>query len=387
MALQGDLSSFALPDVLRLLAGTAKSGCLEVAASTATGEVWFHEGGLVGGAISTAPHAMRPAEVIFELLRLPEGSFVFDDTEGVDEADTTSVEEALDEAEALVAEWVEVEAVVPSMDAWITFAPALATDTVVVTAGQWRTLAAIGNGGSVNDLADVLELTDLAASREVKALVDAGMALVHLDQPAEVPAPSQAVLAEPEVSAEPESPAELEDAFEALHADDRTVVMETADDALLPEPLPGVGVSYEGDAVVAGAVDGRGFDAVDHESPYDHLPPVGYEAPIAELSTYAQVAPAADPAFESPFDPAPAAAPVATVPEVEDVMDEEPGGYRFGDDIPRHDFHGQAMAAAMPASAADQPAEAYDPLASTFGEAPVDDDRGSLLKFLSTVQP
>ena len=63
MALQGDLSSFALPDVLRLLASTGKSGCLEVSTSPGTGEIWMYEGRIVGGAVSSASHAVEPADV------------------------------------------------------------------------------------------------------------------------------------------------------------------------------------------------------------------------------------------------------------------------------------------------------------------------------------
>ncbi len=38
------------------------------------------------------------------------------------------------------------------------------------------------------------------------------------------------------------------------------MVMEDSEDALLPEPLPGEGVAYEGE-IITGVVDGRTFDA------------------------------------------------------------------------------------------------------------------------------
>lgn len=41
MALQGDLDSFALPDVLRLLSTTTKGGRLAVASRIGSGEVWL----------------------------------------------------------------------------------------------------------------------------------------------------------------------------------------------------------------------------------------------------------------------------------------------------------------------------------------------------------
>ncbi|MGH2685947.1 MAG: DUF4388 domain-containing protein, partial [Actinomycetota bacterium] len=50
MALQGTLDTFALPDVLRLLASTAKSGCLRVRGSRGEGEIWFESGAVVAAA-------------------------------------------------------------------------------------------------------------------------------------------------------------------------------------------------------------------------------------------------------------------------------------------------------------------------------------------------
>lgn len=378
VALQGDLSSFALPDVLRLLAGTAKSGCLEVVAPGTTGEVWLRDGGVVGGAISTAPHALEPSDVVFEMLRLAEGRFVFDDTEEIDEAASVSVEEALATAEALVAEWVEVESVVPSMDAWVTFAPEIDGPETTIRAEAWRTLAAVGNGGSVGDLADALELTDLAACRQVKALVDAGHVQLRSDHVPSSSAPRRA---------EVEEPAEADgyDELEVLRADDRPVLLETREDALLPEPLPGEGISYASDAVVGGyvdgIVDGPSFDTVDHEAPDTRLADQRGEITYNDDTGYTADLPSIHEQVRYHDAPAPVAEPAR-----------EGGGFMFGDDIPRHDFHGQSQADSMGSydeddDADDVGAPAYDPLASTFGEAPVDEDRGSLLKFLSTVQP
>ena len=45
MALEGSLDAFGLPDVLRLLAATAKTGCLYVGGDRASGHVWVDRGG------------------------------------------------------------------------------------------------------------------------------------------------------------------------------------------------------------------------------------------------------------------------------------------------------------------------------------------------------
>ena len=69
MALQGDLQSFALNDVLRLLAGTSKSGRLAVAGSDRKGDLWLDGGRIAGGDVSSAPYATEVVDVVLELLR------------------------------------------------------------------------------------------------------------------------------------------------------------------------------------------------------------------------------------------------------------------------------------------------------------------------------
>ncbi len=75
MALQGTLDTFALPDVLRLLAATTKTGRLQITGDRGTGEVWLDHGSVVGG----TAQALTPttADVVFELLRQGQGSFEF----------------------------------------------------------------------------------------------------------------------------------------------------------------------------------------------------------------------------------------------------------------------------------------------------------------------
>ena len=138
MALQGDLKSFALPDVLRLIAGAGKSGHLEVAGAGGSGAVLLRKGSISSAAVSTAPRADDPADVLFELLRFEDGSFTFDEGQVDDKGLGADVESTIVEAEALVGEWVEIEAVVPSMEAWISLAPEVEADEITVTARAWR---------------------------------------------------------------------------------------------------------------------------------------------------------------------------------------------------------------------------------------------------------
>ncbi len=78
MALQGTLDTFALPDVLRLLASTKKTGRLRVSGNRGTGSVWVDAGGVVAAEAAGLPETPAPVEVLFELLRYAEGSFTFE---------------------------------------------------------------------------------------------------------------------------------------------------------------------------------------------------------------------------------------------------------------------------------------------------------------------
>lgn len=366
MALQGDLQSFALTDVLRLLAGTAKSGRLAVTDDDRTGDLWLDGGQIVGGGVSSAPHATDVVEVVFELLRFDGGAFAFhDDEQASDPAGPTEVDEAIGRAEELVAEWTEVEAVVPSLDLWVTFAPELDGEETTVSADQWRVLAALGGGLTVRELGDRFAQTDLVASRQVKGLVEAGLAALG-DAPADRPASAPAEAAAQAAVAAPEAPAERDD-LSVLRADDGPVVIETSEDALLPEPLPGAGTSFEGELDDLAAVDGRddAAAAVD-DSEADAFDP---DAEAAHGIEFGEPDPPA-----THFDDGPAAPETAAA---------EPFGAA-------DDFFGDGADTAPSPEGDDA-----DPLASTpstdagdgSDDGGDDPERGALLDFLSSVKP
>jgi hypothetical protein len=283
VALQGDLASFALSDVLRLLASTEKSGRLVVSGDLEHGEVWLRDGALTGGRASTRPSATGAADVLFEIQQFPNGSFVFeaaDDVEGSDEPLT--IDEALKTAAGLQAEWDDVVKVVPSLDHWITMTPELAGQSIVVNADQWKLLASLGNGATVRTLGERFADSDLAASKRVKAMAEAK--LVEVGEPkalpqdtwneyrsddvapiaaaavAEVPAVDEIAADLPAAAPAPAFdhgfldvasprtleplPGSVEDDLVRLGGDPAPLVLETRDDALLPEPLPGEGTAF-----------------------------------------------------------------------------------------------------------------------------------------------
>ena len=184
MSLQGSLDTFALPDVLVLLAGTGKTGELQVTGSRSaepggdelTARVWFEDGRLAGHDDAGSPTI---TEAVLSLLRLRRGAFDFTPGPVPDSRDAYEVVPVLDEARARLAEWTDIEAVVPSADAWLTLAVPAPADPITISAEQWRLIVAIGSGRSVGGVVADLGAGELGGFRAVKEIVVAGLVAVE----------------------------------------------------------------------------------------------------------------------------------------------------------------------------------------------------------------
>ncbi|MCU1452798.1 MAG: hypothetical protein JWN46_944 [Acidimicrobiales bacterium] len=315
MALHGDLETFPLPDVLRLLASTSKSGRLDVTGADGHGEVWFVDGGLTGGRVSTALNAIEPAEVVYELQRFANGAFEFDATAPVDgDESRVAVDAVLEDAAAMLRVWHEVTAVVPSVDCWVSLVPELDHE-VTIGADQWRTVAGLRGGMSVRGLAERFRLTELSACQAVKDLVDRGLAAVGEElprtaaEPAFVPTVAAdedaAPAAGPTTEAEDDPAAADADAAPAAAADDLAAVAPVAD--LAPAP----------DELVAADHDHEHATGHDHGHDHDH-----------EHAVEAAVDSAVGAAIHAAFEPG---APEADLPVAAPMANELPG-----DAGPRH---------------------------------------------------
>jgi len=197
VALQGTLETFALPDVLRLLASTKKTGRLRLTGGRGSGSIWLDEGEIVAGEASRSPLATEGTEVVFELLRFEDGDFIFETDEASAEPGApVSVEDALSGAEALLSEWTAIEAVVPSTAAFVSLRKEIDGDEVTLDADRWRQVVAVGGGRTVAGLGEHLGLSDMAVSRMVKELIETGV--VDLGD-----APEVVAAVEPSPRAEP----------------------------------------------------------------------------------------------------------------------------------------------------------------------------------------
>jgi hypothetical protein len=210
VALQGTLETFALPDVLRLLASTHKTGRLRLTGSAGSGALWLDGGSIVAGEASGAPLAHGATDVLFELLRFKEGDFAFDDDEAAAEpGDPAEVEDALGAAEAMLEEWKSIESVVPSLDGWVSLRAELPGDEITIDADRWRQIVALGSGTTVRRLGEALDLGELPVSRTVKDLVELGLVDIgEAPAGAATAVPSDAISfeAEPVAAREPEPP-------------------------------------------------------------------------------------------------------------------------------------------------------------------------------------
>lgn len=180
MALQGTLDTFSLPDVLRLLATTGKTGCLHVDGDRGRGRVWIDGGAVVAASADRALGEPSIDEVVFEMLRFGRGSFSFAiDEPAPHDAEPTEIEGTLRRATQLLEEWRELEAIVPSLSHRVAMAPELTVEQVTVDADRWKALVAIASGRSVGELAEALGVGELGITRTVSDLVELGVAVVE----------------------------------------------------------------------------------------------------------------------------------------------------------------------------------------------------------------
>jgi hypothetical protein len=193
VALQGTLDTFALPDVLRLLASTKKTGRLRLSGDRGEGSVWVDSGSVVAADSTGSGPDGTAADVVFELLRYGDGSFTFDAGTTAEHAGAPAdVEPLLSQAETQLAEWHEIEKVVPSLDAWVTLAEELPGADIRLDTTQWRTIVSIGSGTTVAAIGQALGLPEVAVCRRVKDIVELGLGAV-LAPSAEAPVPHEVI--------------------------------------------------------------------------------------------------------------------------------------------------------------------------------------------------
>lgn len=178
MSLKGSLETFALPEVLHLLADTSKSGELLVHRDGADGRIWFDSGSVSAFDVADSE---EPFEAIFELMRDPGGDFEFfqaqipSDHAKLAPAEHRDVRVETERAEARLAEWVDIVAVVPSLAHDVRLARVAPGDKITVDRSQWEMLVAVGGGSTVGTVLSSCSLREFEGCKAVKGLVDASL--------------------------------------------------------------------------------------------------------------------------------------------------------------------------------------------------------------------
>jgi hypothetical protein len=203
VSLEGSLETVALPEVLQLLSDTSKTGELLVRGDRGEGRLWFGQGRLTGFQVARTDQA---ADALFDLLRNSEGRFEFQaDAELPEDAnhvgeDENEVRPVLDVAQARLAEWTEIVAIIPSLRHVVRLAEEAPRARLHLDAAQWSLVVAVGEGRAVEGILERASLPEFDGCKSLKVLVNSGLATVAEPVAEEVEAvvePAAEVVEEP----------------------------------------------------------------------------------------------------------------------------------------------------------------------------------------------
>ncbi|MDQ1460111.1 MAG: hypothetical protein QOI08_1595, partial [Actinomycetota bacterium] len=183
VVLQGTLETLALPELLGLLAQSRKTGALWLDAANSSAVLYIVEGRCCAAESSDAgetlddPAALlaRVIDICFAVERADDGTFRFgpEDPQWACE-ETVDLEVAIDELGRLVAEWRDIQAVIPSLDCRIRLADELGVEELVVDRERWQLIVALDGRRSVRDLVRKTNRPVLEVCHAILTLVDSG---------------------------------------------------------------------------------------------------------------------------------------------------------------------------------------------------------------------
>jgi uncharacterized protein DUF4388 len=187
VSLQGSLQTMPVADMLGLLTSTGKTGEFRVDGAPVDTRLCLRDGELVA---STSGRNLNHADAVFELVRLVEGTFVFEPgLEPSVAGEASPLHPLLEEARRRLVEWREIEKVVPSLDVVVRPVEEAPGPEIVLRPEQWRMLVAAGGGRTVHDLLDHLSLAEFDGCRAIKDLVDQGFVTIGRSVPPAVARP------------------------------------------------------------------------------------------------------------------------------------------------------------------------------------------------------
>jgi hypothetical protein len=200
MPLQGTFDVLDFPGVLQLIAERAMSGRLHVRGRSFAANLFLADGTIVGAdqsdhqaAALTGDVAQRVQEICFEFLEADRGTFEFHPGRPSVPATTNmSVEEAMAQARQRLAEWQELQALIPSLDVLPRLVPELDPGEVTLDRDQWRVLTVVDGRRNLRSIGRALNMSDFEVCRAMRNLLNAKV--VELDtRPAGIAAFSEEV--------------------------------------------------------------------------------------------------------------------------------------------------------------------------------------------------
>lgn len=177
--LQGSLENFALDEVLGLLAGTSKTGRLEIAGNRGTGVLSFNTGHLVDATASYTANGTGLEDVMFELLRFSDGTFNFKIGDIPMGESPENVASVLAAAESRLRDWRSIESIVPTLKHQVAPIAELPADEVTISRAEWAALRVIASGCPVSTVCDKLELGEVEGSRHIKDLAQRDLVVIN----------------------------------------------------------------------------------------------------------------------------------------------------------------------------------------------------------------
>jgi hypothetical protein len=215
--LQGTLETLPLPELMGLLSHSRKTGALWLETANSSAVLYLVEGRCSAAEASDAGDPVdnhdallaRVIDVCFAAERSDVGKFRF----GPEEAtwscdDTVDLDVAVEEVARLIAEWRDIQAVIPSLDCRMRLADDLGADELTLDRERWQLVVAIDGRRSVRDLVRKTNRPVLDVCHTLLSLVDAGAVNVGAPPAAPTAARTNGAARErvPEAGVQPEAP-------------------------------------------------------------------------------------------------------------------------------------------------------------------------------------
>ncbi len=182
MPLQGTFDVLDFSAVLEILSARNMTGRLHVRSRSYAANLFFADGQIVGAdqsehqaAAVAGDVAQRAQEICFELLDTDRGNFEFHPGKpnGPVGGTVITVTDALDEASRRLAEWQELQVLIPSLDVQPRLVTELDPGEVTLSRDQWRVLTAVDGRRNLRSIGRAFSMSDFDVCRAMRDLLSA----------------------------------------------------------------------------------------------------------------------------------------------------------------------------------------------------------------------